>query len=263
MYDYYESYYEIPEEELKTDFHFALDKIIDAEVEKRLEERIEDINHLRERQKQYDEKISEANNKVIIVKYDFERKVRIAQSEILSLNHCNDMSYVPDLGLIAVVNHGPNKKTVTYIDPETLTVVYTKNISLAIYALDYNHERDMYVTGLSNSLNLRRWDSNFTYDPTIKTIYSTTRSDGYTSQGICSDENFIYCVLWDSKGYGTAKFQNIITVYDWYGNFVGLINIDVGKLEPENVFVRNGAIYVTAHSAGSKIFKLKVTNTTE
>ena len=56
--------YRFSEEDLKTDFHVALDKIIDAEVEKRLEERIEDIAYLRERQKQYDEKITEANKKV-------------------------------------------------------------------------------------------------------------------------------------------------------------------------------------------------------
>lgn len=64
MYDYYENYYEIPEEDLKTDFHIALDKIIDFEVEKRLEERVKDIDLLREKQKQYDDKIAEANNKV-------------------------------------------------------------------------------------------------------------------------------------------------------------------------------------------------------
>jgi transposase-like protein len=64
---YYEDYYDtygISEEDLKTDFHIVLDKVIDAEVEKRLESRIKDIDTLRENQKQYDEKIAEANNKV-------------------------------------------------------------------------------------------------------------------------------------------------------------------------------------------------------
>lgn len=62
---YYDDYdYRFSEEDLKTDFHMALDKIIDAEVEKRLEERIEDIAYLKEKQKQYDEKIAEANKKV-------------------------------------------------------------------------------------------------------------------------------------------------------------------------------------------------------
>ena len=61
---YYDDDYTISEDDLKTDFHFALDDLINAEVEKRLEERIEDIVHLRERQKNYDEKIAEANKKV-------------------------------------------------------------------------------------------------------------------------------------------------------------------------------------------------------
>lgn len=61
---YYEDYYGFSEEDLKTDFHITLDEVIDAEVEKRLEGRIEDINLLRERQKQYDEKIAEAQKKV-------------------------------------------------------------------------------------------------------------------------------------------------------------------------------------------------------
>ena len=61
---YYDDDYIISEDDLKTDFHFALDNLIDAEVEKRLEERIEDITYLREKQKQYDEKIAEANKKV-------------------------------------------------------------------------------------------------------------------------------------------------------------------------------------------------------
>jgi len=206
---------------------------------------------------------TEANNKAIIVKYDFERKVKIAQSEILSLNHCNDLTYDAELGLLAVANHGPNKKTVTYIDPETLTVSYTKDISIAIYAIDYNYERDLYVTGLSNSHNLRKWTHDLKYDPSIKTIYANEVSKNHTTQGIASDENFIYCVFWDGKNYQTSKFQNIITVYDWYGNYVGVINIDVTKLEPENLFVRNGSIYVTAHSAGAKLFKLKVTSEVE
>ena len=62
---YYEDYaYDYPTEDMKTEFHIKLDDIIDEEVEKRLEERIEDIAYLREKQKQYDEKIAEANQKV-------------------------------------------------------------------------------------------------------------------------------------------------------------------------------------------------------
>lgn len=82
---YYDDYDNIiSEEDLKTDFHMALDDIIDAEVEKRLEERIEDINLLREKQKQYDEKIAEANKKVREAdekRYEAERACRSAERE--------------------------------------------------------------------------------------------------------------------------------------------------------------------------------------
>lgn len=62
---FYEDYnYDYSEDDLKTDFHIKLDDIIDAEVEKRLEERIDDIDRLRERQNQYDEQIADANKKV-------------------------------------------------------------------------------------------------------------------------------------------------------------------------------------------------------
>lgn len=82
---YYDDYDNlISEEDLKTDFHMALDDIIDAEVEKRLEERVQDINLLRERQKQYDEKIAEANKKVKEAdekRYEAEKARRTAERE--------------------------------------------------------------------------------------------------------------------------------------------------------------------------------------
>jgi hypothetical protein len=82
---YYDDYDNIiSEEDLKTDFHMALDDIIDAEVEKRLEERIHDIDVLRERQKQYDEKIAEANKKVKEAdekRYEAEKARRAAERE--------------------------------------------------------------------------------------------------------------------------------------------------------------------------------------
>lgn len=82
---YYDDYdYRYSEDDLKTDFHIALDDLIDAEVEKRLEERIEDIAYLREKQKQYDEKIAEANKKVREAdekRYEAERARSRAESE--------------------------------------------------------------------------------------------------------------------------------------------------------------------------------------
>jgi hypothetical protein len=51
--------------------------------------------------------------------------------------------------------------------------------------------------------------------------------------------------------------QNVITVYDWEGNFVTIIELNVGSIEPENISVVNGEIFVTCHSGGAKIFRIK------
>ena len=205
------------------------------------------------------DKGDESTNKVIIVKYDFEKKTKVAQSEILSLNHCNDLTYNAELNLIAIINHGPNANLITFLDPDTLEIVRTQRINAHIYSLTYNYERDRYMTGLSGGQDLRSWFGDFSYDVKAKRIPATPKTVNYTTQGICSDENFVYCVLWDSKGYGTPKFQNVITVYDWYGNFVGIININVTKLEPENISIVDGTIYVTCHSStGARVFRMKI-----
>lgn len=81
---YYEDYNYFSDEDFKTDFHIALDDLINAEVEKRLEVRITDIDHLREEQKQYEAKIVEANLKVQEAntkRQDAERAVRKAEAE--------------------------------------------------------------------------------------------------------------------------------------------------------------------------------------
>ena len=106
----------------------------------------------------------------------------------------------------------------------------------------------MYVVG-RNSQNLCFINSDFTFAD-IDQALSTTLSYGHTTQGICSDDNFIYCALWDNEKKNTPEFQNIITVYDWYGNFVGIINIDIGKIEPENISIVNGRIELLALNTG-------------
>ena len=200
------------------------------------------------------------NNKVIVVKYDFEKKTKVAQSEILKLQHCNDITYNAELDLIAVVNNGANTNNmITFLDPDTLEVVEAKRIISDIYSLTYNYERNNYMTGLSGGQDLRRWDSEFGYDPSMKRIPATPKTASYVTQGIGSDENFIYCALYDYKNLGTSKYQNVITVYDWYGNFIGIININVTQIEPENISIVDGTIYVTCHDkTGAKMFKMEV-----
>lgn len=120
---YYEDY--ISEEDLKTDFHIALDELIDAEVEKRLEERIQDIDHLREKQKQYDKKISEAQQKVKEAdnkRYEAEKAQRAAERERdFARGQCKQaISDVTQQKLDELFGHWLKQKSVYYLERETL-----------------------------------------------------------------------------------------------------------------------------------------------
>ena len=50
--------------------------------------------------------------------------------------------------------------------------------------------------------------------------------------------------------------RNVITVYDWDGNFVGVIELDVGNIEPENISVVDDTICVGCAKNGMTLFKV-------
>ena len=76
----------------------------------------------------------------------------------------------------------------------------------------------------------------------------TSRTKGYVTQGVTSDEQYIYFVLYKS---------NVITVYDWEGNFVTLIELNVGDIEPENIAIVRHEIYISCGLSGkARIFKV-------
>jgi hypothetical protein len=69
------------------------------------------------------------------------------------------------------------------------------------------------------------------------------------TQGIGSDDNYVYCVLYE---------PNVIIVYDWYGNYVSIIELgtDFFGQEPENISVIDDTIYVTAVESGACLYKI-------
>ncbi len=193
-----------------------------------------------------DNESNEANNQDIIVKYDMIANRINKVSGILYLNHANDITWYPEKNCLAVVHNNPNRKNVSLVDPDTLQLIETVNLNYTIYCMDYNPENDMFVIGLSGGQNFRFLKRNFKdAERTIHT--STPLTTGYTTQGCASDANFIYFVLYK---------QNVITVYDWSGNFVTLISFDVGSIEPENISVVNDEIYVTCNSGGAAVYRI-------
>ena len=184
---------------------------------------------------------NEANNTVTIVKWDMENGVPIKEASNAVLNHANDITYNPNLNLFIVCHNKPFLSKVAFVDPETLEVVGYKMLAYDIYCIDFNAERNEYVVGVCGGPTIRILDENLNhkrgpYEP-------TRRTNGYVLQGVACDENYIYFNLYK---------ENVITVYDWNGNFITLIKLDVGSIEPENISVVNDVIYVACGAAKGK-----------
>lgn len=192
-----------------------------------------------------DKESNERNNVVRIVKSDAKTGKLVMTSGDLALNHANDITYNPKLHALLVVHNNPNRTLVTLIDPDTLEMVRTVNLPFDIYCISYNEKRDLYVAGISGGQNFRFLDADF--NPVGDLHIATSKTTGYTTQGVSTDDDYIYFVLYK---------QNVITVYDWEGNFVKIIKFNVGNIEPENVSVVNGEIYVTCHARGAKVYRI-------
>lgn len=177
--------------------------------------------------------IKKDNSGSIIVKYDTEKKTIEKTSNVLPLSHTNDMTYNSNIGKLVVCHNAPERKVISYVNPDSLTIEKTFTIEYEIFSINYNASTNQYVVGIAHGQTFRILDANFkavgnAFQPTDRTV-------GYTTQGCASDDNYIYFVLYK---------QNVIAVYDWSGEFVTLIELDITSVEPENISVVNDIIYL-------------------
>lgn len=189
---------------------------------------------------------NEANNVVKIAKVDMATGKTLLVSPDLSLNHCNDITYNAKLNQLVVVHNNPNRNRISFLNPDTLELIEQKTIPYTIYSLDYNESRDQYVVGLSGGQSFLVLDASF--KPTTKSPNApTSRTNGYTTQGVACDDNYIYFVLYK---------ENVITVYDWDGKFVSLIELDVGNVEPENLSIIGNTLYIVTTGGGAQLHRI-------
>ena len=200
---------------------------------------------------------NEELNAVQIRKFDYKTKELIACSEELPLNHASDITYNPNTGELFVAHNIPNRTRVSVLSADTLQLLRTVEIGDKIYGITYCKWRNVFAVALSSSQDMRVLHADLT--PTDGELFRGTDTTAeYIRQSICSDDTFIYHVLWDDAHRNQSNFQNLITVYDWYGNFVGVINIAIGVIEPENISIdENGKLMVVAATGeGAKLFEI-------
>ena len=192
-----------------------------------------------------DTQTNEANNVDRIVKVDAATGKTVLVSDDLSLNHGNDITYNPKINKLVVVHNNPNRSTVTLIDPETLTVTESRKLPVTIYCMDYDPQRDCYVVGISGGQDFRYLDADF--NVISKQYAATPRTKGYVTQGMACTDDFLFFVLFR---------ENVITVYDWDGKLVTVIELSVGSIEPENISVYGNDIYITCAKNGATVYRV-------
>lgn len=189
----------------------------------------------------------EKNNIDRIVKTELATGKVVGVSGDLSLNHGNDITYNPQQNVLLVVHNNPYRNKVSLINPDTLELIETKTLKFQIYSIDYNATHDRYVVGLSGGQTFRFLDADLQMIE-LKGVYPPTqRTKDCITQGVACDDDFIYFVLYR---------PNVITVYDWSGKFVTLIELDVGDVEPENISVVGNCLYVNTTGGGATVWRV-------
>lgn len=189
----------------------------------------------------------EVDNEVTIVKWDMDTNTIVKESEKLRLNHCNDFTFNQKTGKIYVCNATGRKNIVSILNPDTLEVEGEIDLGFEIFSINYNESINQYVVGIAGGQTFRLLDENFKIVGNEEDYFEpTTRTIGYTTQGNCCDDDYIYFILYN---------PNVITVYDWDGNFVSWIKLDIASsIEPENMSLVDGKIYFCTN--GADVYKV-------
>lgn len=154
----------------------------------------------------------------------------------LDINHGNDLTYNAKTGKIVAVHNKPNYNTLSVIDPETLKVESQVTLDSKVYSIAYNEAADQYVVGISGTQEFQILNSNFK----ILKTYTGIETD-YVHQGMDCDDKYIYFIQ-------SSTVDNSIVVYDWDGQYVKTIKVDV-PLEGESLFHAGSTYYANFHSA--------------
>ena len=179
----------------------------------------------------------------IIVKSRYADFSEVLVSKEMPLDHANDMTYDSKRNLLVI----PNMlgKIITRIDPETLTVHSQVDAPLpgTPWAIAYNAARDSYVVAAGGRLCIT--DENFKPKTSFPTVSSSKKQVG---QGMDADDHFIYMPLSPSSEEGGNKY-NVIMVYDWDGNFVREIPLEV-TIETETILHFEDQYYMNFNVSG-------------
>ncbi len=179
----------------------------------------------------------------VIVKYRLDDGSFVAKSPVLKLGHANDMTYNTAKNILVVAHGQTEGKILTLINPETLEFIEDVSIEKGSGAITYNPATNSYAISQGGK-SLHMLDKDLGY----VTSYERTKLDGYTAQGMGSDESYIYFPM---SGSG----QNILDTFDWEGNRITKIILPT-PYESESLFYVNGRHFVSFNHGGGTVYEI-------
>ena len=177
------------------------------------------------------------DTKTIIVQYTISPFQLVAQSAPFNGQHSNDLAYCDPENMI-LVSHSSGS-AMTSIDASTLKVIKENfNCGINNSAVSYNAKRDRYAYTGGKAINIS------TRDFVLENKYDRSDATGYTTQGMGSDNEYLYFPMSTSGG-------NKMVIYNWEGKLIKIIDIPV-TIEAETMFVTGGKYYLSCFAGGSK-----------
>ncbi len=183
-----------------------------------------------------------------IVKIDISTWEVVLESETLTLDHANDMTYDPATKQLIVTNMYNN--LISIIDSETLALVEQKALPYGTYGTGYIDGSENYAfLGYGSVGGLVITDKNFN----VIRSSPLASAPGYIGQGMDADAKFAYVPLSPDGG----KSNNIIQIYDiTTGEYLGVATVKTTK-ESESIFHVGDDFYIHFNSGGSTIATLE------
>ena len=170
----------------------------------------------------------------------------IARSDVLMLDHANDITYLPETNQIAVAHCYVDGQKISLINADTLKIEGTlRSDEGAFYSVSYNADKKEFVcgTGKTNMLH-------FSADMKKKSLRNTETTT-LTTQGICSDSSHVFHVLYAGSAAkaGTEPFNMIFVNSYLSGVLENRIRLSVYDQEPENISIVNGEFIIGCNNS--------------
>lgn len=183
-----------------------------------------------------------------IFKIDMSTWEIIAESKPLLLGHGNSITYNSKINQLIVSNYSPDPKEITFVDPNSLTIVGNKILNQNITGIAYNAAHDQYVVA-NGSAQFSILDAEFNEVAYIEGHYINMGT-----QDIDCDDNYIYV---GNSGVVSNPGVEVVKVYDWNGEYKGIYRVDSVN-EQEALFNTNGKYYITFYTGnGGRIFEIQ------